>query len=183
MLDKITEALEDNLSTAVLLIDLSKAFDSLDHSILLAKLEHYGIRGTPQTLFKNYLKNRSQYVSYNNTSSHYSIIKTGVPQGSILGPLLFLLYINDIHHPSSLCSFFLFADDTTVLGSDKNPETLSLNMNNEITHLDKWFKANKLSLNREKTKYIVFTGNGKKETGKNLINLINEKKISLMELL
>ena len=111
-------------------LDLSKAFDTLNHDILLHKLNIYGIRGLANSWIKNYLSNRKQYVVYNNTNSTHSDIVCGVPQGSILGPLLFLLYINDLPLSSPSSHFIIFADDTNILFSHKDPiqlEKLILN--------------------------------------------------------
>ena len=96
-------------------IDLSKAFDILDHDILLYKLKCYGLTGNSINLLKCYLTNRQQYVHYDNTDSNFLKITTGVPQGSILGPLLFLIYMNDIHKSHNRFHFILFADDTTLI--------------------------------------------------------------------
>ena len=113
--DNITKNIEKKLVTVGVFIDLQKAFDSLDHSILLGKLKYYGIRGTVLDLFKSYLTNRQQYVDYKNAKSPLKHITYGVPQGSILGPMLFVIYINDIINCSALLHPLLFADDTTLL--------------------------------------------------------------------
>ena len=107
-------------------IDLKKAFDTVNHDILLHKLEHYGIRRTSLGWFTSYLNGRSQYVSCNNTTSEIKPIVCGVPQGSVLGPLLFLLYINDL---SNKLSFYLFADDTNMFFESDNLGTLQKTVN------------------------------------------------------
>jgi len=128
----------------------------LDHNILIYKLYSYGFRGIFLDLLTNYLTDRKQFVYLNGASSHSLPILYGVPQGSILGPLLFLLYINDIHKSSNLLKFFLFADDTTIFCSGKNWVDLIVLINQEMDRVADWLKANKLSLNVKKTKYIVF---------------------------
>ena len=120
LVDKITNAVEKNETTIGIFLDLSKAFDTIDHSILLHKLEHYGFRGIVLEWFKNYLSNRTQYVAFYNCTSEPGNITCSVPQGSILGPLLFILYVNDITYTSNVLDFILFADDTTILYSHKN---------------------------------------------------------------
>ena len=165
IVDKITEASEKGHYAAAIFVDLKKAFDTLDHSILITKLEHYGIRGIPLKLMISYLTDRQQCVTYNGITSNYLNITTGVPQGSVLGPLLFLIYINDIARVSKLFSIFLFADDTTILDTDKDLPILVTRLNCELLVLDKWFKANKLSVNTEKTKYIIF-GEDRRHTPK-----------------
>ena len=156
MCDKISESIDQDKYSIGTFIDLSKAFDTINHKILIRKLELYGIRGTPLLWFTNYLENRCQYVSINNTASTTNKISSGVPQGSILGPLLFLLNINDIVNCSSLLKFIIFADDTNLFHSAKNITQLVLEVNQELTNLNSWFQANKLSLNSDKTKFILF---------------------------
>ena len=151
-------------------IDLSKAFDTLDHDILLYKLKCYGLTGNSINLLKGYLTNRQQYVHYDNTDSNFLKITTGVPQGSILGPLLFLIYMNDIHKSSNLFHFILFADDTTLITKNAIYNTDSINA--ELAKLSIWFKVNKLSLNVSKSKFMVFRS-ARKQTPIPLIQIDN----------
>ena len=137
-------------------IDLSKAFDTINHERLFIKLEHYGFRGLALEWLKDYLFNRRQYVVFNNYSSSIQKISCGVPQGSILGPLLFLLYINDIVNCSKLLHFKLFADDTNLFLSASTIEDLISTLNIGLYKLFQWFRANLLSLNTLKTNYILF---------------------------
>ena len=109
----IYEAMEHNKFTALLVMDLRKAFDTVSHQILLQKLLHYGIRGPAYCLIESYLSNRQQFVSINNSASSLKSISIGVPQGSILGPLLFLIYVNDLTN-AAFCQPRLFADDTCL---------------------------------------------------------------------
>ena len=142
------------------------AFDTLDHTILLDKLLYYGIKGTELAWFKSYLTNRTQFVSYNGTNSRTLSITTGVPQGSILGPLLFIIYMNDIHNASSKFHAILFADDTNLtstlcsfdvnIDNNCNSLQLSTNINKELKNIQIWLKINKLSLNVKKTKFMIF---------------------------
>ena len=133
-------------------IDLKKAFDTVDHSILLQKLNQYGIRGTVNRWFASYLVGRQQttQIGVKNISKK-EVILSGVPQGSVLGPLLFLIYINDISNSSNRFKFYLFADDTNLLHADKNLKLLETIVNAELCNIYDWLIANKLSLNIKKS--------------------------------
>ena len=148
--DKVLEAMANKKHVIGIFMDLSKAFDTLNHDILLKKLEVYGIRGVTLSWFSDYLSNRQQYVDVNGMSSNLLSINCGVPQGSILGPLLFLLYINDIINSTPFLSFILFADDTNIVCSHDRLDTLVRTLNQESPKVSTWFKCNKLSLNIEK---------------------------------
>ena len=136
-------------------IDLSKAFDTLNHSILLSKLEYYGITGRSYDLLKNYLSDRSQYVEFNGHISNTLPISTGVPQGSVLGPLLFLIYTNDLPLVSHIFDMLMYADDTTLY-CNINQTITAETINKELIKISQWLGANKLSLNVAKTKFMVF---------------------------
>lgn len=163
------ESLENNCSTLGVFLDLSKAFDTINHTILLDKLYFYGIRGVVHEWIKSYLSNRSQYVSYGGQKSATKPTMCGVPQGSILGPLLFIIYTNDLPNCLNSAKSVIFADDTTVYQSSKDIKELYINMNRELDSLSDWFRANKLSLNVSKSNFMLFT-NKKNSTGNN--NLI-----------
>ena len=148
-----------NIKTPVaVFLDLSKAFDTLDFDILLYKLNYYGIRGTSLTLIQNYLSKRVQYTHYENQDSDLLDIKIGIPQGSILGPLFFSIYINDLVNASKKLSCLMYADDTTIYFNQevfpKINRSTSINM--ELEKLSIWLKLNTLTLNVEKTKYMIF---------------------------
>ena len=156
--EKILENVDNNKHTISIYLDLSKAFDSVNHRILLNKLEHYGIRGISLNFFESYLSNRKQFTVVNGETSELLNILCGVPQGSTLGPLLFLLYINDLADASR---FFvsLFADDTCLVLSHENLTILRLICNAELTHINNWFLANKLTANLTKaSKYMITLG-------------------------
>ena len=138
-------------------LDLSKTFDTIDHAILLHKLQHYGVHGVALDWFRNYLQNRKQYVSYDGVDSDSESIEYGVPQGSVLGPLLFLIYMNDL--PQCIChsKVILFADDTTLYCSSTNIVELHEQINNDLKIMIDWFRTNKLSLNTSKTNYLIIS--------------------------
>ena len=135
---------------------MSKAFDSLDHHIMLYKLNHYGIRGIPHKWLCNYFANRKQYTDFKGTNSEMMPVTCGVPQGSILGPLLFLIYVNDVVNTSNLLRFVLYADDTNIFLSHRDKHVLQYHANIEVGKLCCWFKANKLLMNTSKTKCMIF---------------------------
>lgn len=155
LVDKINNAVEKNETTMGIFLDLSKAFDTIDHNILLYKLDYYGFRGIVHNWFENYLSNRKQFVYYNSSKSDLKNIVCGVPQGSILGPLLFILYINDIVNTSEMLEFVLFADDTTILYSHVDIVSQTHLINKELLEVSNWFRANKLSVNAPKTNCMV----------------------------
>ena len=157
LVDKISQALESGEYVLGLFLDFSKAFDTVNHDILYEKLEFYGIRGLPLTWFKSYLNDRKQYVEYNNAQSSMDTIKCGVPQGSILGPLLFLIYINDLADVSEKLFALLFADDSNIFLSGNDPDELIRTMNEEMVAVVDWLNINKLSLNLKKTHFIIFS--------------------------
>ena len=157
LIDKLIKCMENGEFVIGVFLDFSKAFDTVDHSILLCKLEHYGIRGIAHSWFESYLYNRKQFVTYNNVPSSMKAIKCGVPQGSILGPLLFLVYINDLVSICKHTAPFLFADDTNLFKNGNNLDVMVDSLNTELNEISIWLKVNKLSLNIKKTHYMVFT--------------------------
>src|ERR1700733_7535395 len=161
MQDMISNAIDRNEYSVGVFFDLSKAFDTVDHKILSKKLERYGIRGTPLKWFTSYLTNRSQRVLCNEMLSEEGLIDFGVPQGSILGPLLFLLYINDLANVSSTIFLILFADDTNVFYSHNSWRVLFDTLNRELSNISAWFCSNRLTLNPDKTNFILFRSHRK----------------------
>ena len=138
------------------MLDLKKAFDAVDHEILLNKLKFYGIRGAFNKLIRSYLSERRQYVFVNESRSSLSKVEYGVPQGSILGPLLFLIYINDLSNCTSN-SPRLFADDTWLIFHDHNLSRLEQLCNNELNKVIHWMRVNKLTVNPVKTRALIIS--------------------------
>lgn len=174
----ISNALDQGNFACALFIDLEKAFDTVDHIILLRKLSHYGIRGHSLELFSSYLSNRKQIVSLSGISSCSNIIKHGVPQGSVLGPLLFLIYINDLFHAIKFGEVHHFADDTNLLHVNKNLKHLQKACQSDIKRLCYWLNANKISMNTSKTEYIIFKPRRKSTHNFNFKLKINGKRIN-----
>jgi len=166
LVDQISTSIDNKEICTGIFLDLSKAFDTVNHNILLNKLEHYGIRGLAINWMTSYLTDRKQFVEYNSRHSEWKTVKCGIPQGSILGPLLFILYINDISNSSTLLKFILFADDTSAFYSSKDINNCDL-INNELDKVYNWLISNQLSVNITKTKNIVFRSKQKR------INLSN----------
>ena len=160
LIDKIITKMDHNEIPLNIYLDLSKAFDTLDHNILLHKLSYYGIKGISLNLLKDYLTNRKQFVEFGENNSKLNIIRTGVPQGSILGPLLFIIYLNDLVCSTKKFYPIIYADDTALsttlntFNSDEIPSEEAIN--HELENINNWFKLNKLSLNPNKTKAMLF---------------------------
>ena len=154
--ENIQTQLDNGEFAAGVFVDLRKAFDTVDHRILIGKLEHNWVRGISKNWFSSYLTNRKQFVSINNCNSTNKTILTGVPQGSVLGPLLFLIYINDLHKCVKYSKAYHFPDDTNILQSVKSPEVFAKKLNQDLKILSQWLKANKLSLNVKRTELIIF---------------------------
>ena len=159
LINRIIFQMDQNKFPLNIFMDLSKAFDTLDHQILLDKLEYYGFKDMSLNLMTSYLNSRTQYVVYNGVSSSCLDITCGVPQGSILGPLLFIIYVNDLPLVSENFDFIVYADDTTLFStlSHPNPNIDEIDViNSELLNVHNWLKLNKLSLNINKTKAMVF---------------------------
>ena len=171
----IRKALDDGNIGCGVFVDLQKAFDTLDHQILLAKLNHYGIHGVSNDWSKSYLSNRHQYVSKNEYESGLAAINCGVPQGSVLDSLLFLLYINDLNQAMKFCTVHHFADDTNLLCLSDSIKILNKQVNADLKHLVNWLNAYKISLNLKKTGMIIFKSKLKKLEGDFKIKLFGKR--------
>ena len=158
LLDHVSKQMESGHIPCKLYIDLSKAFDTLSHDILLHKLKYYSFSGIELKLLTNYLRHRTQYVMYNNYQSENFDIATGVPQGSIIGPLLFSISINDLILASNKLNFLMYADDTTIYFNfeDFDQNHKQTESNGELNNVILWLKLNKSSLNTNKIKLMIF---------------------------
>ena len=154
--EQIREALDTGHFACGIFIDLQKAFDTVDHNILVAKLEYYGVRGIVKNWFSSYLHNRKQFVTINGFKSTLNSINFGVPQGSVLGPLLFLMYINDLSFSVKNSTVHHFADDTNLLYINESLKTLCKKVNYDLKGITNWLNANRLSLNVNKTEFVIF---------------------------
>ena len=156
LIDKIINTIENDECAVGVFLDFSKAFDTVNHDILLNKLEWYGVRGSPLKWISSYLEGREQFTTYNGVCSSNHNITCGVPQGSVLGPLLFIIYVNDLAHVSNKLFTLMFADDTSTFITGKNITELCNSLNDELCKIVLWLKSNKLSLNIDKTHFMVF---------------------------
>ena len=157
ILGKINNIKEIKIPAAIFL-DLSKAFDTLNFDILLYKLKYYGVHGTSLALIKSYITNRYQYVQFYNSDSELLEIVTGIPQDSILDPLFFSIFINDLVNSSNIFKFLMYADDTTIYFNldEFPPENREIALNNELEKVNTWLKPNKLDINVDETKFMFF---------------------------
>ena len=167
--------MDAGLINGVLFLDLKKAFDTINHEILLSKLERYGIRGLPLLWFQSYLNNRKQICKINNSLSNFQNVSCGIPQGSNLGPLLFLIYINDLPDSLEITEPAMFADDTNLTGAEETSAEIQNKLEGEIQNVLKWLRTNKLTLNEKKTEYMLI-GSAKrlKQIQNDLIIKIND---------
>ena len=156
LVEEITSSIDANKISIGVFFYLKKTFDTVNHDLLIGKLEYYGIRGIAQEWLKSYLKDRKQFVQIDECASTLLSVTCRVPQGSILGPKLFILYINDICNALTILKFILFADDTNVFYSGVDIQTLCECISRELGKLHVWLSVNKLSLNVDKTNCILF---------------------------
>ena len=173
--EEIKESIDDGKFGCGIFIDLKKAFDTVNHKILLTKLEHYGVRGALLNWFASYLTNRRQYVYHNGIASELEVITCGVPQGSVLGPLLFLVYVNDLPNISDKLKFYLFADDTNIYYDSDDLLDIEKTVNRELRKLSQWLNVNRLALNVGKTNFVIFRAN--KRIYHNVTLILNRKAI------
>ena len=175
------------------MVHLQKAFDIVDHGILLGKLEHYGIRRITNKWFETYFNDKQQFFSINSYNSECASMPTGVRRGSVLGPLLFLFYINDVNLAIKYCNFHHFADDTNLLYTNNSIKKLSKILNKDLKNLTTWLNANRISLNFDKTEMILFKPikktldcqlklklNGKDFTKLHQLNILELKLINML---
>jgi hypothetical protein len=160
LVDRNIQSMDAMKTPVNIYLDLSKAFDCIDHEILIYKLKYYGISEISLKLLTSYLSNRHQYVKFNKSESTLQSIAKGVPQGSIMGPLLFNIYVNDFPKATNFFHFIMYADDTTLFcnyfRNHKSNLEISNEINYELNRVSKWINANKLSLNTNKTKFMLF---------------------------
>ena len=175
--EKIKQTVDDGKFGCGIFIDLKKAFDTVNHGILLKKLEHFGVRGVPLDWFTSYLTNRKQYVSVHGNISETLEVGCGVPQGSVLGPLLFLIHINDLPKVSKKLTFFLFADDTNIYYESQDLTEIQKTVNKELRKVRKWLDSNRLGLNFSKTNFVIFHSPRNKPDSQ-IILKFRKKKIS-----
>ena len=174
--DKIREQLDKGNFACSVFVDFQKAFDTVDHQILIQKLNFYGIRGIANNQFSSYLQNRTQFVSINGFDSNVNAICCGVLQGSILGPLLFLIYLNDLHFAIKYCKVHHYADYTNLLNFNNSVKKINKQVGHDLKYLSYWLNANKICLNASKLEVILFKSI-RKQTGATLKLKVNSKQL------
>ena len=179
---EITESIRKSCDSGIyscgVFLDLKKAFDTVNHKILISKLEYYGIRGKEKNWFSSFIENRQQFTSIDGYESAHNTISHGVPQGSVLGPLLFIIFINDLHLAVQHSKVRHFADDTNLLYSNKSLKKINKCINHDLALINNWLRANKICLNTSKTEIIIFRPKNKTIT-KHLNFRIGGQKIKL----
>ena len=168
LVDYVGERLDAGNFVVGVFLDVAKAFDCIDRQLLLQKLEKYGIRDTELNFFRNYFGGRMQYTAIDDLNSELTEVRKGIAQGSTLGPLMFLIYVNDLVKSSNVLNFTLYADDTSVTHVGKNLDTVISTLNQELQLVATWFNLNKLPLNSDKSQYIIF-----RTRQKNIPNFFN----------
>ncbi len=162
--------------TGVIYIDLKKAFDTVDHGLLIKKMGRYGIANIELNWFHSYLSNRRQTVTVNGEKSEPMEITYGVPQGSIMGPLMFNMYVNDLPDVNTKSRIVMYADDTAIVFTDSDPRSIQTALNQDLALVKNWLDENKLTLNAKKTKFMVFGTRRRLKKCRNIrINLENEE--------
>lgn len=172
--ENLLQNIQNNLYTIGVLIDLSKAFDCINHDILINKLSNIGIRGSALSLFDSYLRNRSQCVCIQDYKSSFLSLNCGVPQGSILGPLLFNVFINDVADIDPKAHLVMYADDITLLLSGTKLDDIIIISNEVLSKLSRWAQLNDMKINPSKTKAVIFCALNKKVSLQNSIYLENQ---------
>lgn len=176
--NNIYQSMDNKMPCIGIFIDLAKAFDTVSHKILLEKLNKIGFRGKVLKLFKTYLEDRPQQVKIQNTTSIPKCFRYGVPQGTILGPLLFNIYLNDLFNLKCIGKIHSFADDTVIFYSDKNWQNIKQIIENDFFQIKTWFDQNLLTINFDKTKYLSFTSYSSNLPNMGTININKNIKIS-----
>ena len=177
LVNKVTTALNDKKCAGAVFLDMSKAFDCVDHSILLNKLDHFGIRGVALKWFESYFRDRKQITTFSDViSTNINEIKCGAPQGSILAPLLYLIYVNDLSKCTKKTTSILFADDTTLVSFGKNENEVVDSLNSDLCEIQEWLISNRLTLNAKKTKFLIF-GRKKSKNNQKFHVQINDEQV------
>ena len=173
MTETIKKTIDNGHFGCGIFIDLKKAFDTMNHSVLLKKLDHYGMKDIALQWFDSYLANRQRYVSINGYTSDKLVITHGVPQGSVLDPLLFLIFIYDLPSVSKCLTFYLFADDANIYFESLELSKIEKVVNRERRKVRKWLEANRLALNVDKTNFVIFHSQQRKLTDHTVLKVGN----------